>query len=108
MYMSNHDVNKMKHQIAHAHSDANDRLMDEVEAAIKWLEEVAVARSKTNDSSLFVNEFYQWSRANPPKPPERVWMSTPEVMELQWARWVRQLILTTGATSREPEQQCLP
>ena len=107
--MTTNDVNRFKHQIKTQEAWRNDSLLAEVEAAIKWMEGVAEDRSATNRVDLFVNDFYQWSRQNPPKIVERTYMSTPEVMELQWSRWLKNLILTTGQITREtPEQGCLP
>ena len=49
-------------------------------------------RKKTGNVNLFVNEFYRWSRLNPPSPDEREWLDTPEVMDLQWCRYVASLL----------------
>ena len=55
---------------------------------IERFESDIAERAKTQTPNEAVNEFYRWSRAVRPRGAERTHTSTPEIMALQWERWL--------------------
>ena len=93
MYVTDTDIRNL-------HSDCetftSERLAKGIERSDyheRRYNETVNRRKETGDPTLFVNEFYRWSREHPPSVDERTYLSTPEVMELQWYRFCRDHLL---------------
>ena len=99
MVITNEQVWEARHEADTLPVERIERMMETCTAREKWYAETVARRKSTGEVQLFVNEFYRWSRRNPPSPEERCWLDTPEVMDLQWCRYLR-LVLCDGIARR--------
>lgn len=86
--MNDETVAKVTVALANASAETLGEVLTESGALEQRWTEVVAERKRTGKPELFVNTFYRWSRENPPSADERTYLSTPEVMDLQWQRWL--------------------
>lgn len=87
--MTDDTLRTLDARIATAQGEGDLRDMEvAAESYVKSFERIVEDRAATGRPELFVNEFWRWSRKNPPSVDERTYLTTPEVMQLQFERYV--------------------
>ena len=90
--MNQREIRELSSEVDIAPRNQLERRRERTEYHERRIIETVEARKESGDVTLFVNEFHRWSRKNAPSLDERTWLSTPEVMELQWYRYSRAVV----------------